>query len=451
MVEIAGSESFRNARPRLGRRATEDTDYTAQLDLKGLPPGEEVFYRVSFQSLDDPRALSEPVVGHFRTAPGSRRDLSFVWSGDTAGQGWGINPAVGGMTTYETMRQLQPDFFIHSGDTIYADGPLEPEVALPGGGVWHNIVTEEKSKVAETLMEFRGNHRYNLLDDNVRRFNAEVPILAQWDDHETTNNWFPGEVLEDPRYSERDVDVLAARARQAFHEYLPIRQSNADEGRIYRRVDYGPSLELFFLDMRTHRGPNSANLQAEPGADTALLGERQLRWLEGELRRSKATWKVIASDLPLGLVVADGAEAFEGVANADGGVPLGREHEIARVLSFIKRRQITNVVWLTADVHYTAAHYYDPNKATFDDFEPFWEFVSGPLNAGTFGPGALDATFGPQVRFRQAPGPDAQNLPPSAGMQFFGHVAIDGDTEVMTVRLMDVAGATLYQADLDPA
>ena len=56
---------------------------------------------------------------------------------------------------------------------------------------------------------------------------------------------------------------------------------------------------------------------------------------------------------------------------------------------FIKRAGVRNTVWITADVHYTAAHYYDPNKAAFQDFEPFWEFVSGPIHAGTFGPNSL--------------------------------------------------------------
>ena len=72
------------------------------------------------------------MVGRFRTAPVDSRDVSFVWSGDTVGQGWGINPAWGGMRIYEMMRGLEPDFFVHSGDMIYADGPLEAEVALPG-------------------------------------------------------------------------------------------------------------------------------------------------------------------------------------------------------------------------------------------------------------------------------------------------------------------------------
>jgi phosphodiesterase/alkaline phosphatase D-like protein len=52
---------------------------------------------------------------------------------------------------------------------------------------------------------------------------------------------------------------------------------------------------------------------------------------------------------------------------------------------------------------YTAAHYYDPNKAAFQDFEPFWEFVSGPLHAGSFPQNQLDNTFGPQLVYVKAP------------------------------------------------
>ena len=66
------------------------------------------------------------MVGRFRTAPADRRDVSFVWGGDVAGQGWGINPDDGGMFTFATMRKHRPDFLLHSGDTIYADGPIQP-------------------------------------------------------------------------------------------------------------------------------------------------------------------------------------------------------------------------------------------------------------------------------------------------------------------------------------
>ena len=69
------------------------------------------------------------------------------------------------------------------------------------------------------------------------------------------------------------------------------------------------------------------------------------------------------------------------------------------MLSAFKRHRVKNVVWITADVHYCAAHHYDPARAAFTDFDPFWEFVAGPIAAGTFGPNQLDGTFGPEVGF----------------------------------------------------
>ena len=91
------------------------------------------------------------------------------------------------------------------------------------------------------------------------------------------------------------------------------------------------------------------------------------------------------------------------MANGDGGPPLGRELEIADLLKFIRDSKIAGVVFITADVHYAAAHYYDPAQAKFTEFTPFWEFVAGPAHAGTFGPGKLDATFGPQLKFLGIP------------------------------------------------
>ncbi|MDX2152525.1 MAG: alkaline phosphatase D family protein [Bryobacteraceae bacterium] len=434
--------------------ALDVSDYTARLDLTGLPPGSEVRYTVRFESLGD-ASLSEPVEGRARTAPAAKADIRFVWTGDTAGQGYGINPEWGGMRIYETMRRDQPHFLLHSGDTIYADNPIPPEIKLPDGSVWKNLTTPEKSKVAETLDEFRGNYRYNLLDENIRRFNREVPQIWQWDDHEVSNNWSPSlDLAANPRYKDKRLGLLIANATRAFLEYAPIRFDPADEQRVYRHIPYGPLLDVFVIDMRSYRGPNTHNRQSAESNETVYLDKPQLDWLEQGLARSKATWKVIASDMPIGLVVGDGKDKegrprFENSANGDG-PPLGRELEIARVLRAIRQRRIRNVVWLTADTHYTAAHYYDPAKAQFKDFDPFWEFVSGPANAGTFGPNATDNTFGIDVQFFKAPPQGQVNLPPSAGYQFYGLVEIDGRSEQMKVTLKDVAGASLYSKILSP-
>jgi alkaline phosphatase D len=407
-----------------------------------------MFYRVRFEDVASPRLVSETLTGTFRAVPAGPRDVTFVWSGDTVGQGWGIDRARGGMRSYEAIRRLQPDFFVHSGDTIYADGPLAAEVPLADGTVWRNLVTAAKAKVAETPAEFRGAHLYNLEDENFRRLCAEVPIFAQWDDHEVLNNWYPGKILDDARYQEKDVNKIATAARQAFFDCLPIAGQATD--RIYRALAHGPALELFFLDFRTYRAKNSPNRQETASAETAHLGREQLDDLKRRLAASRATWKVMCSDMPLGLIVRDGRENFEATANGNGPA-LGRELEIAELLAFMKRQRIRNVIWLTADVHYAASHYYNPDKAVFQDFDPFWEFVSGPLNAGTFGPNALDNTFGPEVRFTSLPpGFRSNNTGPAAGLQFFGVVKIDGRTEELTVTHYNAAGEKLWATTLPP-
>ena len=188
LVEVGTTESFSNARALPPIAALPESDFTAKMLLENLPSGQDIFYRVKFRDLSHPDISGEPVVGRFRTAPGDRRDVSFVWGGDVAGQGWGINPDDGGMVTYATMHKHRPDFLLHSGDTIYADGIIAAEVKLPDGKIWKNLTIPEKAKVAETLDEFRAAHKYNFLDDNLRAFNAEVPIFVQWDDHEVMNN-----------------------------------------------------------------------------------------------------------------------------------------------------------------------------------------------------------------------------------------------------------------------
>lgn len=440
-VECSTVESFNTIVRTASVDALPESDFTAKVLLDGLPAGQDIFYRVRFDDIAS-RLAGETRVGRFRTAPAERRSVSFVWSGDAVGQGWGIDPARGGLRTYRTMRDSRPDFFIHSGDHIYADCPISSEQKMSNGEIWRNIVTEEKSVAASTLAQFRGNYKYNWLDENFRAFHAEVPMFAQWDDHEVTNDWAPLGSYDAAGFDAEGVPKLVTRARRAFHEFMPMREQAGDSGRVYRRIGYGPLLDVFMLDMRSYRD-NTWNRRDATG-DTFILGPSQLAWLKRELVASNATWKVIAADMSIGLISEDA------VALGDG-PPQRREHEIADLLSFLKRAGIRNTVWLTADMHYTAAHYYDPNRAQFQDFEPFWEFVSGPLHAGTWSPGDLDNTFGPRAVYQKGcSAGQGDNLAPCFGLQFFGHVAIDGQTEVMTVTLKDVDDRDLWSVDIAP-
>ena len=203
--------------------------------------------------------------------------------------------------------------------------------------------------------------------------------------------------------------------------------------------------------MRSYKSANSENRQTSMDASAAIFGAAQLAWLKGALKNSRATWKIVAADLPLAIVVGDGTNRYEAVANGDPGAPLGRELEVADLLRFIKRERILNVVWITADIHYCAAHEYHPTRAKFTEFDPFWEFVAGPLHAGTFGPNTLDATFGPEAKFVGIPKGMKGNRPPSDGFQFFGTLTASARTRALTVRLHNLAGDILYTNELPPA
>ena len=98
------------------------------------------------------------------------------------------------------------------------------------------------------------------------------------------------------------------------------------------------------LDERSYRGPNTPNRQAALDDESAFLGAAQLRWLKQALQASRATWKVIASDMPISIVVPDlnsdvPKGTYEAWANGDHGAPLGRELELASLFGFIKQQR----------------------------------------------------------------------------------------------------------------
>jgi alkaline phosphatase D len=432
-LEWDTTDRFTKPRRVAGPVVNPDADLAATLALTGLPAEQRVFVRVRFDR-EAARGTSEWATASF--AMPTQKRFRIVWTGDTCGQGYGRNPELGGLRGYAAMHAVDPALFIHSGDLIYADNPILPEQTLPDGRVWRNVSNEHVARVAETLADFRARFAYNLEDDHVRALAREVPMIAQWDDHETHNNWWPGQTLEDDRYHERDASKLAGFANRAMHEWVPI-----PPGPVHRVISYGPLLDVFVLDCRSFRTPN------DDGTATAMLGEAQARWFVDAMASSRAAWKLVACDQPLALVIGDGPgdSRFEGFGNVPG-PPRGREVELAQVLGELHTRGVRDALWITADVHYAAAHHFDPARGAGSTFTPFWEFVAGPIHAGTFGPNALDPTFGPEVRFQWAPQPGTGNLPPWDGLQSFG--TIDVERDGIVVGLWGIDGTQRFSVQL---
>lgn len=444
VVQWSTSPSWADAvtRELRGPTAGAEADFTGKVRLGGLPSSARIFCRARF----DADRASPWIEGAFSTAPRETetRDVVFAWSGDTNGQGWGIDSSRGGMPAFTALLDRAPDFYVSCGDAIYADNPIPEQLVLPDGGVWKNVVTKAKSRVAESLDDFRGAFLYARLAPQVRALSAQVPTFAIWDDHEVRNNWFPGQTLDDPAYTERRIDVLAARARQAMWEHTPTLRD--PRGPMYRSIRWGARLEIFFVDGRTYRTAN------DPApADERFLGDDQLAWLASAIASSTATWKIVACDMPVGLVVSEpstsGGQAFDGIAN-ESGPPSGREKELARLFAVLGKRRVRNVVWLTADVHYAAAHRYDPSRAVAGAL-PFWEFVAGPMHATSFSRKPFDDSFGPELVWASADF-DTPFGSPASGEQYFGVVRIDGHSGTLTVTLADARGRDLHVTVLRP-
>jgi len=287
--------------------------------------------------------------GEFTTLPDAviSTPVTFAWSADLGGQGQ-CRQGAAGYPIFDVMRRQDLDFFLFLGDTIYSDSACSSPPNEPGADF-----------VATMLDEYRARHRYQRDAAALRRLLDTVPVYVTWDDHEVRND-FSG-----------PFDDRMPSGRRALRDYWPIASPPDDPNRLYRSVRYGADVELFILDTRQYRSRN-----ADPdGPAKTMLGAAQLTWLIKGLAHSSATWKIIATTVPLS-IPKGGAGYSDGWASGPNAPGFERERQV--IVDVILSRKIRNVVFLAGDVHYVQANAYDPDGDGAIDFH---EFVAGPLSA----------------------------------------------------------------------
>ena len=332
--------------------------------------------------------------GTFRTAPGSNATpgLHFGVSGDVRGD---VMP----YGSVSNVPASQLDFFVHLGDSIYAD---VPSPALPG------------VNQAVTLAEFRAKHNEvysafggtNFLGD-LRRSTA---ILAMIDDHEVTNDFAGGAApSSDPRFDQHGNFInetqLFRNGLKAFVEYNPLVPTwygethddrTAFKRKLYRAQRYGRTAEVFMLDERSFRDlelpPANPADSASVGAFLAasfdptrtMLGAKQLHDFKHDLlqaQNSGVIWKFVMMPEPIqNLGVLAASDRYEGYAA-----------ERSEILGYIVAHGIQNVVFVTADIHGTLV-----NDLSYQVGPGQPQIDTGAFEIST-GPIAYDAPFGPTV------------------------------------------------------
>src|SRR2546421_220971 len=290
------------------------------------------------------------------------------------------------------MLALRPDFFVADGDMIYADDScpyLAPDGRPNVPGDLPNVAFDVSwRKPSKLLAAYFAHWRYNRGDPFFKALLRETPIYSVWDDHEVLNDFGPWLVFPpDPKRAGYPNVVTAGR--QAYLSYAAMRP-----GPMYRSFRWGRDVELFLLDGRSYRSRN--DLRDTAANAKTLFGPAQLAWLEHGLARSRATWKVVVSDVTLSMASGRPA-ARDGFANIGG--KTGFERELLSLLSFLDTQNVRNIVFLATDVHYTQ---FLRHKKDFDgdgDNLTFRELVTGPLAADRNTPGALDPTTAPVSLF----------------------------------------------------
>ncbi len=411
-------------------------DNTGALSVAGLEPGTSYRYNVELFSGRTSRVI---VGGTFRTAPAANAPapVRFAFGGDVGGQNV-CRDSVRGYPALKAVTRLKPDFFVALGDMIYADSKCEAV------GAFGNQQIEGDFDVSATIEDFWAHWRYNRADQNSHGLGASTSSYALWDDHEVVNDFGPAhDTREEPPY--KKGVALTPTGLRAFRDYNPVR--GASEGVLYRSVRWGKNVELFFLDNRSYRDPNSAT--DDPAKPKTMLGEAQHDWLIRGLTTSNATWKLIVSSVPIS--IPTGSEepmARDGWADLDSGQ--GFETELARILQSASLAS-TNLLFITTDVHFASVFRYAP---LLDDNRRgpfvFHEAVVGPLAAGMFPNRIFDTSFSPSRLFFHGPDePDSLDFRTAQTFMNFGLISVDPSGE-LRLSVIDATGREIYALELSP-
>ncbi len=282
-----------------------DRDFTRQFTLTNLKPG--MSYKLETESrASDSGPEGQKINGSFRTPPAPENPARVVF---TVVTGQGFHRRDGGEMghkIYPRMAELNPDFFVHTGDILYYD---------------------KRRPVAQSVEQARmkWNRIYALPFQ--RDFHNHVTSYFIKDDHDTwQNDCWP------TMKNDRMGDFTFKQGQAIFLEQVPMGEST------YRTVRWGSDLQIWMVEGRDFRSPNTM----PDGPDKTIWGEKQKKWFKRTVSQSNATFKILISPTPL--VGPDRGNKNDNHSNK------GFTHEGNELRSFIGQQK--NMVVICGDRHW---------------------------------------------------------------------------------------------------
>ncbi len=356
-LEVATDKHFRHVVKREQVIANANADYTVHSRVTGLKAHHEYYYRFHTQH-------KHSRVGKFRTLPpaGSNQALKIgFYSCQSYEAGYYLAQA--GLA-----KEPDLDFVLCLGDYIYEhhyyNGPAA-RVDTTGAN---------KDGDVQTLAEYRDKYRFYQSDPHMQDLHAAYPFVVMWDDHEVEDNYAggnPDSASTDPANKENDNKYprrvpygdRRKNGYQAFFEAMPRIAPKAN--RMYGSIPLGHMAELFLTDERQYRDQqpcNDVQLQSCPddmNPGRTFLGAAQKSWVKAAVPKSKANWKLFASETMM--MALDSTPGNH--ANQDQWDGYSAERE--EILTEYVNKQVDNLVVLSGDIHtFIAGNLYTTGENT---------------------------------------------------------------------------------------
>jgi alkaline phosphatase D len=295
-------------------------DFTAQWKLEGLKPGVTYITILEAQNLDG--SPTAAIRGAFKTAPAESESSPVKFCITTCHDFIRRDDGPNGHKIYPAMKAIAPDFIVHAGDIEYYDKPDPWALTVP-------------------LMRFKWGRIFGLPSN--RDFYNHTTSYFIKDDHDTlANDCWPGQTYG---------AVTFAEGKRLFNEeQFPSKPER------YQTVHWGKELQLWILEGRDYRSPNTL----ADGPEKTILGAQQKAWLSKSLQESKATYKLICTPTPI--VGPDRDNKKDNHANAV------FEHEGNELRQMFSK--VPGVILFCGDRHW--------QYASVDEVTKVWEFGCGP-------------------------------------------------------------------------
>lgn len=336
--------------------AGPSTDFTTTTSATGLTPGTKYYYRADGDG-------GNSTIRSFTTFPTVATTAKIVFLTDF--QTVSSNPPNATPTTTFTNADAEgPNFVLLGGDFDHSDpgvGGNESTSRTNQRAMWNALYDPTVGPAG------RANADMSTFGANILN---KYPIAHGHDDHDYDAN------NTNYQYNWRDTVTKAE-----YGNYMPNYGLPAVAGGIWQKFSYGGLVDVFILDSRSQRTPNSTaddgllNGDGVPhksmldGLDVGATG--QFIWLKQQLTASTATWKLV-----LAQVNWNHSSIKLGSGNPDNWY--GYQTEQTQIKNYVRDLGIHNVVLLTGDSHFAALSNGSSDPLNFVEITgPSPNFVAG--------------------------------------------------------------------------